>query len=124
VFSGKPRPALDKAWHDLLNGTPSPRDDRNDNGTDLEKAENIRLEPEVMKRLGREDIGVRIPGEDGYIGTLNVYHELHCLVRLAQLCTTTVAVKILTTCPKNRNASTSTCTRTTTTPASAPQTRR
>ena len=36
-----------------------------------------------MKRLGREDIGVRIPGEDGYIGTLNVYHELHCLVRLA-----------------------------------------
>lgn len=33
-----------------------------------------------MHRLGREDIGVRIPGEDGYIGTLNVYHELHCLV--------------------------------------------
>jgi hypothetical protein len=33
-----------------------------------------------MKRLGREDIGVRIPGDDGYIGTLNVYHELHCLV--------------------------------------------
>jgi hypothetical protein len=42
--------------------------------------ENIRIEPEIMKRLGREDIGVRIPGDDGYIGTLNVYHELHCLV--------------------------------------------
>lgn len=66
VYSGKPRPALDKAWHDLLN------------------AENIRLEPEVMRRLGREDIGVRIPGEDGYIGTLNVYHELHCLKRIHQ----------------------------------------
>lgn len=33
-----------------------------------------------MKRLDREDIGVRIPGGDGFIGTLNVYHELHCLV--------------------------------------------
>lgn len=43
-------------------------------------AENIRIEPEYMRQLGREDIGVRIPGEDGYIGTLNVYHELHCLV--------------------------------------------
>ena len=43
-------------------------------------AENIRIEPEVMKRIGREDIGVRIPGDDGYIGTINVYHELHCLV--------------------------------------------
>ena len=35
-----------------------------------------------MKRLGREDIGVRIPGDDGYIGTINVYHELHCLVSI------------------------------------------
>lgn len=65
-YSGKPSPALDKAWHDLLND------------------ENIRIEPEVIKRLGREDIGVRIPGDDGYIGTINVYHELHCLKRLHQ----------------------------------------
>jgi len=65
-FSGKPSPAVDKAWHDLLN------------------AENIRIEPEVMRRLGREDIGVRIPEDDGFIGTLNVYHELHCLKRLHQ----------------------------------------
>ena len=43
-------------------------------------AENIRIEPEVMKRLGREDSGVRVPGGDDYIGTINVYHELHCLV--------------------------------------------
>lgn len=42
--------------------------------------ENIRIEPEVIKRLGREDVSVRIPGDDGYIGTINVYHELHCLV--------------------------------------------
>ncbi|CAK4033803.1 Cyclochlorotine biosynthesis O [Lecanosticta acicola] len=37
-----------------------------------------------MKRLGREDIGVRVPGEDAYIGTLNVYHEIHCLKRIHQ----------------------------------------
>jgi hypothetical protein len=45
-------------------------------------AENIRVEADVMKRLGREDIGVRIPGDDAFIGTLNVYHEVHCLVRI------------------------------------------
>ncbi|KAE8451798.1 hypothetical protein EG329_002638 [Mollisiaceae sp. DMI_Dod_QoI] len=66
IYSGKPSPELDKAWHDLLN------------------AENIRIEPEVMSRLGREDVGVRIPGDDGYIGTLNVYHEIHCLKRIHQ----------------------------------------
>jgi hypothetical protein len=49
-------------------------------------AENIRVEGEVMKRLGREDIGVRIPGSDDFIGTLNVYHEIHCLVRNVQTC--------------------------------------
>ena len=42
--------------------------------------ENIRIESEVIKRLGREEHSVRIPGDDAYIGTLNVYHELHCLV--------------------------------------------
>ena len=34
-----------------------------------------------MRHYGREDIGVAIPEGDGYIGTLNVYHELHCIVR-------------------------------------------
>jgi hypothetical protein len=42
--------------------------------------ENIRLEPEVMRHYGREDIGVALPDRDGYIGTLNVFHELHCIV--------------------------------------------
>ncbi|KAI9685222.1 MAG: hypothetical protein M1822_004595 [Bathelium mastoideum] len=65
-FSGKPSPELDKSWHDLLN------------------AENIKLEPEIMKYYGREDIGVALPEGGGYIGTLNVYHELHCLKRLHQ----------------------------------------
>lgn len=33
-----------------------------------------------MQRFGREDTGVKIPGSDKYIGTLNVFHELHCIV--------------------------------------------
>lgn len=45
-------------------------------------AENIRIEPEVMRHYGREDLGVAIPEGGGYIGTLNVYHELHCIVSI------------------------------------------
>ncbi|TVY28885.1 Cyclochlorotine biosynthesis protein O [Lachnellula hyalina] len=65
-YSGRPSPAVDKAWHDLLND------------------ENIRIEKEVIEALGRQDISVRIPEDDGFIGTLNVYHELHCIKRLHQ----------------------------------------
>jgi hypothetical protein len=43
--------------------------------TDFIRAENIMLEPEVMRHYGREDLGVAIPEGGGYIGTLNVYHE-------------------------------------------------
>lgn len=34
-----------------------------------------------MAHYGREDIGVAIPDGSGYVGTLNIYHELHCIVR-------------------------------------------
>src|SRR6266536_4541580 len=44
-------------------------------------AENIIIEPEYMRAYGREDFGVADPEGRGYIGTLNVYHELHCIVR-------------------------------------------
>jgi hypothetical protein len=39
-----------------------------------------------MKHWGRggQDSGVPTPEGDGYIGTLNVYHELHCLKRIHQ----------------------------------------
>ena len=33
-----------------------------------------------MAHYGREEIGVAIPNGSGYIGTLNMYHELHCIV--------------------------------------------
>ncbi|KAI1379251.1 hypothetical protein F4677DRAFT_411012 [Hypoxylon crocopeplum] len=65
-FSGFPRPEVDDNWDRLLN------------------AENIRLEPEVLRRYGREDLGVAMPEGEGYLGTLNVYHELHCIKRIYQ----------------------------------------
>ena len=50
-------------------------------------AENIIIEPEYMKEYGREDFGVADPEGRGYIGTLNVYHELHCIVCLPEFTT-------------------------------------
>ncbi|KAM3444987.1 hypothetical protein NHJ13734_000856 [Beauveria thailandica] len=66
IYSGAPSPELDKAWHDLLN------------------SQNVRIEAEYFKHHGREKIGVAVPGSDDYIGTLNVFHELHCIKRLHQ----------------------------------------
>lgn len=37
-----------------------------------------------MKQLGRENIGVAVPDGEGFLGTLNVYHEIHCLKRIHQ----------------------------------------
>ncbi len=37
-----------------------------------------------MAHYGRLDSGVADPDGRGYLGTLNVYHELHCLKRLHQ----------------------------------------
>ncbi|KFY43935.1 hypothetical protein V494_01756 [Pseudogymnoascus sp. VKM F-4513 (FW-928)] len=65
-FSGYPRPEIDENWDKLLN------------------AENIILEPEVMRHYGREELGVAVPEGGGYLGTLNVYHELHCIKRIYQ----------------------------------------
>jgi hypothetical protein len=49
--------------------------------TEYPTAENVKLEPEVIARYGRWDSGVTLPEENGYVRTLNVYHELHCLKR-------------------------------------------
>ncbi|KAI1384938.1 uncharacterized protein F4822DRAFT_378185 [Hypoxylon trugodes] len=65
-FSGYPRPEIDENWDKLLD------------------AENIILEPEVLRHYDREDLGVAVPEGGGYLGTLNVYHELHCIKRLWQ----------------------------------------
>lgn len=47
---------------------------------DFFEAYNIELEPELMQRFGRKKTGVKVPGSNKYIGTLNVFHELHCIV--------------------------------------------
>ena len=33
-----------------------------------------------MDHLGRKNIGVAIPDGSGYVGTLNMWHEVHCIV--------------------------------------------
>ncbi|KAH6605291.1 hypothetical protein Trco_006998 [Trichoderma cornu-damae] len=65
-YVGKPSPEIDRAWHNLLN------------------AENVMIEEEYVRAQGREGFGVRIPDGEGYIGTLNVYHQIHCLKRIHQ----------------------------------------
>lgn len=68
IYSGRPNAELDLAWHNLLEN------------------ENIRIPPEVMDHYGRKDIGVAIPDGSGYVGTLNMYHELHCIVCRPVVC--------------------------------------
>ncbi|EFQ35644.1 uncharacterized protein GLRG_10788 [Colletotrichum graminicola M1.001] len=65
-FSGPPREEVNRNWHRIIND------------------ENIILEPEYMKALGRDQFGVAVPDGSGFLGTLNVYHELHCIKRLYQ----------------------------------------
>lgn len=59
-FMGYPRPELDKAWHDLLNGTA------------------IRISEEEVELINATNV-VRLK-EGGYIGGLGMMHSLHCLV--------------------------------------------
>ncbi|KAI1088570.1 hypothetical protein F5B19DRAFT_485828 [Rostrohypoxylon terebratum] len=63
-FMGYPRPELDKAWHDLLNGTA------------------IRISEEEVLLINATNV-VRLK-EGGYIGGLGVMHSLHCLKRIKQ----------------------------------------
>ncbi|KAI1204754.1 uncharacterized protein F4807DRAFT_446096 [Annulohypoxylon truncatum] len=63
-FMGDPRPELDTAWHDLLNGT------------------GIRLSAEDVLLAKATDV-VHLKG-GGYIGGLGIMHSLHCLKRIKQ----------------------------------------
>lgn len=61
IFKGPPRPELDDAWKQLLINA------------------NIRVSAEELENAGKDSI----PLEDGsgYYSILDVYHQLHCLVR-------------------------------------------
>ncbi|ATY59809.1 hypothetical protein A9K55_006355 [Cordyceps militaris] len=60
-FVGEPRPSLEKAWTDLLGPM------------------NVRLSLGDVQAFGRESTAVGMSDGSGYLGTLNVYHELHCV---------------------------------------------
>lgn len=61
IFAGDPSPELDHAWHNLLTNI------------------NLRLSTEEMQRLNQTSL--ELSNGSGYLGTLGVYHELHCLKR-------------------------------------------
>lgn len=41
---------------------------------------NVRLSLEDLKAINREEDAVQLPDGSGYAGTLNIYHEIHCVV--------------------------------------------
>jgi hypothetical protein len=43
---------------------------------------NLRLDREDIVAFNRQDEAVELTDGSGYAGTLNVYHELHCVVRI------------------------------------------
>ncbi|KAI1128411.1 hypothetical protein F5Y10DRAFT_292062 [Nemania abortiva] len=59
-FKGPPRPELDDAWNNLLGPTA------------------IRVDKEALDRINRTSVPLR--DGSGYMATLDVYHQLHCLV--------------------------------------------
>lgn len=79
AWAGKPRPELEDIWDDLMRGRPP------DLPSSLDKLTGERT-GEVF-RATREDLEMSRGGVDdsielehgGYLATLSVYHELHCL---------------------------------------------
>lgn len=62
VFAGKPSKETDDAWHNLLEPI------------------NLKVTADEMERLGQTSLA--FSDGSGYLGTLGVYHELHCIKRL------------------------------------------
>ncbi|KAK4659847.1 hypothetical protein QC762_113200 [Podospora pseudocomata] len=80
-FLGEPRPELDKAWHDLLDGTL------------------IYFSEDELKKAGN---AVSISREGGgYVGGLGVSHSLHCLKRIKQYLHPTYYYPDISTTPGN-----------------------
>ncbi|KAJ6784147.1 hypothetical protein PWT90_04177 [Aphanocladium album] len=61
MYVGEPRPSLEKAWQALLGPM------------------NVRLSLDDVRAFDREATAVKMSDGSGYLGTLNVYHELHCV---------------------------------------------
>ena len=46
---------------------------------------NVRFSLEDLKAFNRVEDAVQLPDGSGYAGTLNIYHEIHCVVSLQLL---------------------------------------
>ncbi|KAI8625555.1 hypothetical protein F5Y19DRAFT_479477 [Xylariaceae sp. FL1651] len=64
-FVGGPSPKVDAAWSDLMSGV------------------NIRITNDELRRIGATD-SIALSDGSGYLGSLSVYHELHCVKLLRQ----------------------------------------
>ena len=77
-FGSQPTLEIDRRWNAIANGTYGI-------GGFVDKlirtVSNFRFSEDEMTRWGRIDEGVRLSDGSGYLGTLNVFHEMHCLVR-------------------------------------------
>ena len=79
-YVGYPRPELEKAWKGLLG---SKSENSHSKAFKLiSKDMNVRISREDVQHFGREENAVALPDGSGYVGTLNVYHEIHCIVRI------------------------------------------
>ncbi|KAJ8065328.1 hypothetical protein OCU04_006018 [Sclerotinia nivalis] len=62
IFAGRPNPESDAAWSELLHGI------------------NLRLTHDEIAKLSQDSL--KLADGSGYLGTLGVYHELHCIKRI------------------------------------------
>ena len=46
---------------------------------------NVRFSLDDLKAFNRVEDAVQLPDGSGYAGTLNIYHEIHCVVSLQLL---------------------------------------
>ncbi|EEQ88549.2 uncharacterized protein BDCG_03669 [Blastomyces dermatitidis ER-3] len=60
-YVGEPRPVLERAWRDIFD------------------IMNVRLSKHDLVSVGRLEDAVELPDGSGFAGTLNVFHELHCI---------------------------------------------
>ncbi|KAI1424879.1 hypothetical protein F5Y12DRAFT_415923 [Xylaria sp. FL1777] len=65
LYAGFPNPESDAAWSGLLRGI------------------NLKIFPEEMKQLGYDSL--KLKDGSGYVATMAVYHELHCIKRVRKM---------------------------------------
>ncbi|KAJ8131022.1 hypothetical protein O1611_g2609 [Lasiodiplodia mahajangana] len=64
-YTGYPSPQSDEAWGELLEGI------------------SVKILPHEMERLGYSSL--KLKDGSGYVGSLGVYHELHCIKRVRKM---------------------------------------